>query len=87
MWVHPRDRPLSGPSIAPDVVKTVRFNALTQDPLGNLRWCENDETQFSCMREPGHPGRHIATGTHVLVAAWPGDHEPTMDDLKGAPDA
>lgn len=35
---------------------------------------------FYCTRPDGHKGRHIAIGMDV-VAAWPGNHAPTADDL------
>jgi hypothetical protein len=38
---------------------------------------------FLCMRDIGHPGRHIAVGRELLIAAWPGSHEPTRADLDG----
>lgn len=39
--------------------------------------------EFWCTRPPGHPmGRHMASiGDDQVVAAWPGDHEPTVADL------
>lgn len=36
-----------------------------------------------CLRDLDHPGRHIALGHHGLMAAWPGDHHPTLADLEG----
>lgn len=35
-----------------------------------------------CVRKVGHPGRHIAEDIyHHVVAAWPGTHIPTVEDL------
>jgi hypothetical protein len=36
---------------------------------------------FLCLRDIGHPGRHISLGPHLLMAAWPGSHQPTRADL------
>jgi len=36
---------------------------------------------LSCTRSAGHPGRHIATGITILLAAWPGTHAPVEADL------
>lgn len=42
----------------------------------------NEAGVFWCTRTPGHPGRHMASnGEDQVVAAWPGDHEPTVADL------
>lgn len=39
-----------------------------------------------CSREPGHPGRHMASlgrgWGHRIVAAWPGTHPPIKTDLR-----
>ncbi len=37
---------------------------------------------FLCTRDPGHAGRHVATGCLGTLAfeAWPGDHEPEDAD-------
>lgn len=40
-------------------------------------------TGFLCDRPVRHPGRHIALGHHRVVAAWPGNHQPTLTDLEG----
>lgn len=40
-----------------------------------------DTTGFLCVRGKGHPGRHIAFGLDGIMAAWPGDHRPTVEDL------
>lgn len=43
---------------------------------------EGDPHTWWCTRVP-HKGRHMATGGGVRVfAAWPGDHEPTPEDLR-----
>ena len=54
------------------------------DPTCHQR---NEVGEFWCTRPPGHPGRHMASiGEDLVVAAWPGDHEPTVADLgEGAP--
>jgi hypothetical protein len=34
-----------------------------------------------CLRDANHKGRHIALGGKGVMAAWPGDHRPRMEDL------
>lgn len=36
---------------------------------------------FYCLRGAYHPGRHIALGVDGVMAAWPGDHRPRLEDL------
>jgi hypothetical protein len=41
---------------------------------------------YICCRTEGHPGRHMAqVAPDAVVAAWPGDHEPTVADLTAVP--
>lgn len=43
---------------------------------------------YWCSRRPIDPlirHRHIATAGPVVVAAWPGTHEPTTADLEATP--
>lgn len=41
-----------------------------------------------CSREPGHPGRHMASSGggfgYAVGVAWPGTHAPVVADLGGA---
>jgi hypothetical protein len=43
--------------------------------------CRARMSSYACTREAGHPGRHMAQGMTMVVAAWPGGHEPTLADL------
>ena len=40
-----------------------------------------DHVTFRCSREPGHDGRHLACGMRYLLAAWPGNAEPTAEEI------
>lgn len=47
-----------------------------------------DSAGFShlCDRDPGHSGRHMSItfedgDTPFVLAAWPGTHAPTLEDL------
>lgn len=56
------------------------------DERGDLGPCGDTEgSRGICTRYPGHPGRHMAQGHIRIVAAWPGDHEPTVADLTAVP--
>ena len=38
---------------------------------------------YECSRRPDHASeRHIALAGHLVIAAWPGTHEPTLADLE-----
>lgn len=39
----------------------------------------------SCSRLAHHPGRHVEHNGRVTLAAWPGDHRPTIDDVGRTP--
>lgn len=57
-------------------------------PNGDDTVCQLTATQptlITCTRGR-HEGRHIAAGDARIVAAWPGTHAPTLDDLGPTPD-
>lgn len=54
------------------------------DSQNDADWlgCTNLDEGFFCLRSDLHLGRHVALSTDAIVAAWPGDHRPTMADLR-----
>ncbi len=50
------------------------------------RGCGDERDGWHCTRLPHAAGRHLATaGGLRVMAAWPGDHEPTAADLEAVP--
>ena len=43
---------------------------------------ERGPSGYWCTLTDGHDGRHIASGTKELIAAWPGTGRPTPEELK-----
>jgi hypothetical protein len=71
-------------------VSRIPYPALTEKIAAELvdlkRCCRAVGYAYLCTRPPGHPNRHIATGLRdrdiiYPVAAWPGTHPPTPEDM------
>ena len=42
----------------------------------------DSDVVWPCTRDADHPGRHVTTGGRgVVLAAWPGEHLPMVEDL------
>jgi hypothetical protein len=55
--------------------------------LPDLTACEQSEGFGQCTRVDGHAGRHMASvGGNAIIAAWPGNHPPSVADLSDPED-
>ena len=68
--------------------RTVNGESLTWSPRGP--WCSDVAPipDAECSREPGHPGRHMASigmPGGAVIAAWPLTHAPIVADLIRCP--
>lgn len=68
----------------PELAEALRAELLSAAPdaLGCWEQLGSGVLNFVCTRDVNHPGRHIAEAGTFIVAAWPGDHEPTLADLE-----
>jgi hypothetical protein len=65
----------------PEIWMATRREADGEAPYCAGGFQADELVTYVCTRGWRHPGRHIARTTFCLAAAWPGDHEPTMEDL------
>jgi hypothetical protein len=54
-------------------------------PTGSIAICRHESHGYSCSRalHPGHR-RHLSTSGLTVIAAWPGEHLPTLADLEAS---
>lgn len=77
-WLNRADRSL--PLIFAAVLQEIRGR-----PGPERQYCAETGAGYLCMRPNQHNGRHIATGLDRVLAAFPGDHPPTLEDLGPTP--
>lgn len=66
----------------PQIIAAIRAEQERGDCCTETMLNRNGVTSALCTRLGDHPGRHIATAFKLCVAAWPGEHEPTLADLE-----
>lgn len=69
-------------ALLPEVAEALVLERAAQSVLCDEELPRGEFGYWCARRASSTPHRHIAMAGHLILAAWPGDHEPTVADLE-----